>query len=82
MSLEAVPVLYRGSWNEKAVHSCWTGKSAFGPEQEGYVVRNAERFDIDNFKDNTAKYVREGHVTTDAHWMKKTVVPNRFRSVS
>jgi hypothetical protein len=82
LSLEPVPLLYRGVWNEKTIQSCWTGKSAFGREQEGYVVRNAGRFSIDKFKDNTAKFVREGHVTADEHWMKVKVVPNliKFRA--
>ena len=80
LSLETVPVFYRGKWDEKTVRACWTGKSAFGPEQEGYVVRNAGRFEFDRFRDNTAKYVRPGHVTSEEHWMKKEVVPNRLNN--
>jgi hypothetical protein len=78
LSLEHVPLLYRGPLDWAAIKACWTGKSAFGPEQEGYVMRNAGRFSIDKFKENTAKYVRPDHVATDEHWMERKVEPNRL----
>jgi len=80
IGLETVPVLYRGTWNEQAIKACWRGKSVFGEEQEGYVVRNVESFRFDEFRSNVAKYVRNDHVTTDQHWMHETVQPNRIIS--
>jgi hypothetical protein len=82
-SLETVPVLYRGAWNEKAVQACWKGVSAFGKEQEGFVVRNAGSFSFEKFRENTAKFVRKGHVAdNDVHWMKKKVVPNKLLTLA
>lgn len=77
LNLEIVPVLYRGKWNEVAIKACWMGTSTFGPEQEGYVVRNAQRFAFPDFSKNVAKYVRSNHVSTDNHWMYQTITRNK-----
>jgi hypothetical protein len=42
--LMTAPVLYRGPWNEKKVKACFSGRSAYGGAQEGYVVRRSEAF--------------------------------------
>jgi hypothetical protein len=76
IGLEAVPILYRGKWDEQVIKGCWRGKSAFGKEQEGYVVRNARSFSLSDFQNHIAKYVRPQHVTTDQHWMYEAVSPN------
>ncbi|MBD3307268.1 2'-5' RNA ligase [candidate division KSB3 bacterium] len=78
IGLEIVPVLYRGTWDERAVKACWRERSTFGNEQEGYVVRNAGRFPFSEFRMNVAKYVRPQHVTTDQHWMYQKVTPNQL----
>lgn len=77
--LKMVPRLYEGPWDEDVVRECWTGKSLCGGEQEGYVVRLADSFALDNFGQSVAKYVRAGHVQTDDHWMRQTVVRNGLR---
>ncbi|MBW5466963.1 2'-5' RNA ligase [Brevibacillus formosus] len=76
LGLETAPVLYRGIWSEETVKSCYTKKSVFGGEQEGYVVRLTERFSYEDFKQSVAKFVRKNHVQTDQHWLSKPVVPN------
>jgi hypothetical protein len=76
IGLETVPVLYKGSWDEQAIKACWRGKSVFGEEQEGYVVRNAGSFRFDEFRSNVAKFVRPDHVTTNRHWMQESVISN------
>lgn len=78
LGLEVVPVLYRGPWETKAIQACLRGASVYGEEQEGYVVRSAGRFTIDEFGQCVAKYVREGHVQTDQHWLRSAVVPNKL----
>ena len=37
---------------------------------EGYVLRTDDGFHYDDFQFNVAKYVRDGHVQTDQHWLK------------
>lgn len=48
---------------------------------EGYVVRLAEKFHYDEFANCTAKFVRENHVKSDAHWMKRKVFPNLLKTL-
>jgi hypothetical protein len=69
-------MLYRGKFDEDAIRACWTGRSQFGPEQEGYVVRNTSSFLLRDFEQNVAKFVREGHVQTDKHWMHQKMEKN------
>lgn len=77
--LETAPVLYRGIWDEDKIKACYTGKSVFGDEQEGYVVRTVESFPESEFSSHVAKYVKKDFIpATDSHWMHKTVIPNKL----
>lgn len=78
LGLKVVPVLYKGIWDEQTIRDAWEGKSAFGGEGEGYVVRLTSRFPYRLFKQSVAKYVRPEHVQTDQHWMHAAVVPNKL----
>jgi len=75
--LELVPTLYEGVWDEKLIKECWNGVSRFGKEQEGYVVRIADKIAFTDWGINVAKYVRENHVQAEAtHWMKSEMSSN------
>lgn len=76
LGLNLVPVLYEGIWNENEIKKCFTGKSKFGLEQEGYVVRLANEFYYDDFSKSVAKFVRENHVQTNKHWMQEKMIIN------
>lgn len=76
LGLHTVPVLYDGIWDEAKVKSCWTGVSAYGPDQEGYVVRLAREFHFDEFSKCVTKFVRENHVQTSEHWLNEKIIPN------
>lgn len=79
LGLQTVPVLYRGVWDEAAVKACYTGTSRCGGVQEGYVVRLARAFTLDEYPTSLAKMVRANHVATGAvHWKSAAVVPNRL----
>lgn len=80
LELQTVPVIYRGSWDECKVKNCFTGKSVFGEEQEGYVVRTAQSFSSNNFAKNVAKMVRANHVITSSHWMNEEIKPNLLKN--
>jgi len=66
IGLPTVPLLSVGELVEKKLPE----KSSLGCSCEGYTVRNAGEFGIDDFSGNIAKFVREGHVQTDEHWTK------------
>jgi len=75
------PVLYRGVFDEEAIAALWTGRSAFGPVGEGYVIRLARAFPVSQITGGAmAKHVRRGHVQPDtSHWMSAPVRPNGLR---
>lgn len=77
LEVEVVPVLYRGIYDEKVLRSLIAGLDV--ERQEGLVLRNASSFAYADFANNVGKWVRQGHVTTDAHWMSKPVVPNQLK---
>lgn len=80
LELETVPVLYRGVWDETAVKACYTGVSRFGSVQEGYVVRLAKSFSMDEYPVSLAKFVRANHVAEGtAHWRSQSVAPNKLQ---
>ncbi|MEV8441381.1 RNA ligase family protein [Actinosynnema sp. NPDC051121] len=66
------PVLWRGVFDERALRRLRVDPV----RQEGFVVRTAEGFRLDEFGRRVAKWVRAHHVRTDAHWMTAPVVPN------
>lgn len=68
LHLKFVPVLYIGIWDEFKIKQCFTGISKLGGYQEGYVVRNYDRFDFKDFDKNVAKFVRPCHIQTDKNW--------------
>lgn len=75
LNLTVVPVLYRGIWDEKKVKSICN--SIDTTAVEGIVVSSVETFDVTDFKDNVAKFVRKNHVQTDQHWTKNWT-PNKL----
>lgn len=77
--LHYAPVLYQGIWDEKQIKACLRGRSQFGEESEGYVVRLSDAIAFDEWGYSVAKYVREGHVQKGAeHWSKGEVTGNRL----
>lgn len=85
IGFSTVPVLYEGKFDLDKVKACYTGKSVYGDEQEGYVVRVADEiygFETINkctCAKHLAKFVRENHVQTDEHWKYQEVVPNLLK---
>jgi len=75
LSLETVPVLWRGIYNKDFVENFKINTEI----QEGFVIRIADSFPFKDFEKSVAKWVREGHVTTEDHWMFKKIVPNELK---
>jgi ATP-dependent RNA circularization protein (DNA/RNA ligase family) len=81
LNLKLVPELYRGRWDEDKIKSCYTGISQLGGQQEGYVVRVTDKFNYENFKESTAKFVRRGHIQNEEHWMNLVLEPNKLKEI-
>jgi len=81
LGLQPVPVLYRGPWNEKGVRAGGfmpkPAETSYQDEMEGYVVRVTRSFRESEFRRVTGKFVRKGHVRTQAHWTRE-IRPNPF----
>ncbi len=82
LGLHTVPVLYRGTFDEQNLEQkFFSGTSAYGGDQEGFVVRLARTFNKSEFSKALAKWVRPNHVQPDAeHWTKQPVVPNKMNA--
>lgn len=76
LGIQAVPTLYRGPYRKGLFDGL--AKSLDLTRQEGFVVRTAEAFMESAMPDRVGKYVREGHVQSEIHWMKAELIPNKL----
>ena len=79
---KTVPVLFVGTFDsiydiENFMMAEIENPSAFGNEREGFVIRLAHKFHINDAETCVAKFVRKDHVQTDIHWTK-TWIPNKL----
>lgn len=72
------PIIYDGLWSEDICKSIKLTNTNKG-EMEGYVVRVADGFSINDFSFSVAKYVRANHVQTDEHWLYKPIIKNKLK---
>jgi len=70
----AVPELYRGLFSDMVVADVIAGLDL--ETQEGFVVRTTAAFNEADMPTHLAKYVREGHVQSETHWMNAELVKN------
>ncbi len=78
LGLHTVPVLYRGPYDQALIKNLYQAKYD-GNDMEGYVVRLASSFNMGDYAKCVAKFVREGHVQTDEHWMHQEIVKNLLK---
>jgi hypothetical protein len=71
-----VPVLYDGSWDDSLMERFIPQDT---DQQEGFVVRLAERFHYSQFRVSVAKWVREGHIQTSHNWKRQRIEKNRLK---
>ena len=79
LDLEIVPEIYRGIFNVDKIKECYSGKSLFGSDQEGYVMRITDSFNFNIHDKCFAKFVRKNHVTSSNNWMNEMIVKNKRR---
>lgn len=76
LGIQPVPTLYRGAFRPALFDEI--AQSLDLARQEGFVARIAESFPETEMPYRVGKYVREGHVQAETHWMKGALVPNRL----
>lgn len=74
LSIQPVPTIYRGPYRLSLFDDL--AKTLDVNKQEGFVARTAGAFAETAMPDCVGKYVREGHVQTETHWMKAELIPN------
>jgi len=78
LGLTLAPVIYQGVWDEDLIKSLKEDILSSDNTKEGFVVRLAEGFEMSEFTNSVAKYVRPNHVQTDQHWMFSELIPNEL----
>jgi hypothetical protein len=78
IGISPVKVLYDDIYDENLIRTIPINES----KCEGYVMRLARSFTMDEFPRVVGKYVRENHVQTDEHWMKGPMIPNILKEIT
>ena len=76
LGLKHVPILYRGIFDIDLIKNIKIDPN----KQEGFVVRLADSFKYSDFNKSVVKWVRKGHVQTDAHWSSQKIIPNGLKN--
>ena len=76
LGIRPVPTLYRGPYRNGLFDDL--AKSLDLNRQEGFVALIANAFAETSMPESVGKYVREGHVQSEVHWMKAALIPNRL----
>ncbi len=74
LGISPVSELYRGRLSAQVVADVIAALDL--DTQEGFVVRTTAAFEEENMPTHLAKYVREGHVQSETHWMNAELVRN------
>ncbi|WP_367646929.1 RNA ligase family protein [Ruegeria arenilitoris] len=77
LGISPVPVLFRGQFSEKSIADVISNLDL--STQEGFVVRTTAAYAEEAMPTHLAKYVREGHVQSETHWMNAELVKNGLR---
>ena len=76
LGIQPVSTLYRGPYRDGLFEDL--AQTLDLTRQEGFVARIAGSFAEGDMPLRMGKYVRDGHVQSDIHWMKADLVPNRL----
>lgn len=76
--IKHVPVLYHGHYYDGLIEE--TISKLDLTKQEGFVLRYASYIKEDQFSSMVGKFVRNGHVQTDKHWMYTEIVKNGIKA--
>lgn len=77
LGITPAPVLYYGLYDRQKIKE--VEKSLDFTKVEGYVIRNADSFSYRDFRNNTGKFVRQGHIQDVVHhWKQQKIIRNNL----
>lgn len=76
LGITAVPTLYRGPYRSNLFEEMALNLDL--DKHEGFVVRVATSFAEEDMPTRMGKFVREGHVKSETHWMNTELIPNKM----
>ncbi len=76
LGVVSVPTLHRGPYRPDLFEDLALGLNI--ETQEGFVARVVNAFSENEMPQCMGKYVREGHVQSESHWMKTELIPNKM----
>ncbi|MDP0929526.1 RNA ligase family protein [Paracoccus onubensis] len=76
LGIQPVPTLYRRPYRQGLFNGL--AEALDFSRQEGFVARITDSFAETEMPRRVGKYVREGHVQSETHWMKAELIPNRL----
>lgn len=79
LRIQPVPTIYRGPYRPGLFDDL--AKTLDLNKQEGFVARTAGAFAEAAMPECVGKYVRDGHVQTETHWMNAELIPNRLAEI-
>jgi hypothetical protein len=71
-----VDIIYQGLYDEEFIKSLYNP----GSNMEGFVVRLADSFKLEDFDISVAKFVRKDHVRSTKHWSTQSVIKNKLKN--
>jgi hypothetical protein len=78
LDIKMVPVIWRGEYNKNAILKEFSDYSE-DRNTEGFVIRKAGEFKIEDFKFSLSKYVSSNFVIPDEHWRHSVKVMNGLK---
>ena len=80
LDVSPVKEVWRGIYDEKTIKEFTLEQNKINSDSiEGFVIRKADSFHYNDFKNSLVKFVRENHVQTDQHWTKQKITPNTLK---
>lgn len=79
LNITPVQEVYRGIYDRKIIQALF--KNLDKTKEEGFVIRITDSFEYSQFSKSLCKLVRSNHVTSNAHWKFKKIIPNKLKEI-
>lgn len=80
LNLELVPVIYEDIYDKNLILKSFSNYLENNKNTEGFVIRNRDEFDINNFQNSLSKYVKKEFIIPDQHWRYSIKTLNKLKN--